>query len=165
MTSLPISLQTVLLLAASNVFMTFAWYGHLRSLANWYSFWARPVFGGDGDRTGLLTAIACELARQGRRVLRLKFALGLFERPYVDTSEASAAVDTRPPFVRFRMARTGPGWRAGAVRCRRMAECAATWRESSGRSLLPAPPRQPHRSDVACPPSSTACCSSSAAPT
>jgi len=30
--SLPISLQTVLLLVASNVFMTFAWYGHLRHL-------------------------------------------------------------------------------------------------------------------------------------
>ena len=28
--SLPIPLQTVLLLAASNVFMTFAWYGHLK---------------------------------------------------------------------------------------------------------------------------------------
>ena len=36
--SLPISLQTVLLLAASNVFMTFAWYGHLKNLATapWY---------------------------------------------------------------------------------------------------------------------------------
>jgi uncharacterized protein len=34
----PLSLQTVLLLVASNVFMTFAWYGHLRSLATapWY---------------------------------------------------------------------------------------------------------------------------------
>ena len=34
----PIPLQTVLLLVASNVFMTFAWYGHLRSLAAapWY---------------------------------------------------------------------------------------------------------------------------------
>ncbi|HMN21896.1 MAG TPA: DMT family protein [Ottowia sp.] len=30
---LPIPLQTVLLLIASNVFMTFAWYGHLRNLA------------------------------------------------------------------------------------------------------------------------------------
>ena len=30
--SLPISLQTVLLLIASNVFMTFAWYGHLKNL-------------------------------------------------------------------------------------------------------------------------------------
>ena len=38
LTSLPIPLQTVLLLIASNVFMTFAWYGHLRSLAAspWY---------------------------------------------------------------------------------------------------------------------------------
>src|SRR5215213_4490931 len=36
---LPLSLQTVLLLAASNVFMTIAWYGHLRSLATapWYT--------------------------------------------------------------------------------------------------------------------------------
>ncbi|KAF1022408.1 MAG: hypothetical protein GAK30_01192 [Paracidovorax wautersii] len=31
----PVSLQTILLLVASNVFMTFAWYGHLRSLAAW----------------------------------------------------------------------------------------------------------------------------------
>jgi len=36
--SLPFSLQTVLLLMASNVFMTFAWYGHLKNLATspWY---------------------------------------------------------------------------------------------------------------------------------
>lgn len=36
--NLPLSLQTVLLLIASNVFMTFAWYGHLKSLATapWY---------------------------------------------------------------------------------------------------------------------------------
>lgn len=32
MSSLPIPLQTVLLLTASNVFMTFAWYGHLKNL-------------------------------------------------------------------------------------------------------------------------------------
>ena len=31
--SLPVPLQTVGLLLASNVFMTFAWYGHLRSHA------------------------------------------------------------------------------------------------------------------------------------
>ncbi|MCE1249945.1 MAG: DMT family protein, partial [Comamonadaceae bacterium] len=30
--SLPIPLQTVMLLLVSNVFMAFAWYGHLRSL-------------------------------------------------------------------------------------------------------------------------------------
>ncbi len=36
--SWPVGLQTTLLLLASNVFMTFAWYGHLRSLsgAPWF---------------------------------------------------------------------------------------------------------------------------------
>ena len=33
MSSIPISLQTVLLLTASNVFMTFAWYAHLKDMA------------------------------------------------------------------------------------------------------------------------------------
>ena len=39
LTSLPFSLQTVLLLIASNVFMTFAWYGHLKNMATapWYA--------------------------------------------------------------------------------------------------------------------------------
>jgi uncharacterized protein len=34
----PLSVQTMVLLAASNVFMTFAWYGHLKNLASapWY---------------------------------------------------------------------------------------------------------------------------------
>ena len=38
MTSIPVSLQMLVLLAASNVFMTFAWYGHLKHLADkpWY---------------------------------------------------------------------------------------------------------------------------------
>ena len=36
--SLPFSLQAILLLVASNVFMTMAWYGHLKNLATapWY---------------------------------------------------------------------------------------------------------------------------------
>jgi uncharacterized protein len=36
--SLPFSLQAILLLTASNVFMTLAWYGHLKNLATapWY---------------------------------------------------------------------------------------------------------------------------------
>ena len=35
---MPIVLRTALLLTASNVFMTFAWYGHLKNLSNrpWY---------------------------------------------------------------------------------------------------------------------------------
>lgn len=38
MNGIPVSLQTIVLLAASNVFMTFAWYGHLKNLAAkpWY---------------------------------------------------------------------------------------------------------------------------------
>ena len=38
MNAWPVSLQTVLLLLASNVFMTFAWYGHLKGLVGkpWY---------------------------------------------------------------------------------------------------------------------------------
>ena len=36
--SIPLSLQTILLLTLSNVFMTFAWYGHLKNMATspWY---------------------------------------------------------------------------------------------------------------------------------
>jgi uncharacterized protein len=35
---IPFALQTILLLAASNLFMTMAWYGHLKNLATapWY---------------------------------------------------------------------------------------------------------------------------------
>jgi uncharacterized protein len=38
LSSIPFSLQAVLLLVASNVFMTMAWYGHLKNLATapWY---------------------------------------------------------------------------------------------------------------------------------
>ena len=36
--AIPLSLRTVVLLVASNVFMTFAWHGHLKNLATapWY---------------------------------------------------------------------------------------------------------------------------------
>ena len=36
--SIPLSLQTIILLTLSNVFMTLAWYGHLKNLATspWY---------------------------------------------------------------------------------------------------------------------------------
>ena len=43
MNTLPISLQTVLLLTASNVFMTFAWYGHLKNLADKPWYWAAII--------------------------------------------------------------------------------------------------------------------------
>jgi uncharacterized protein len=37
--SIPFGLQTILLLVASNLFMTMAWYGHLKNLATapWYA--------------------------------------------------------------------------------------------------------------------------------
>jgi uncharacterized protein (DUF486 family) len=47
---MPIWLQTVLLLLASNIFMTFAWYGHLKNLQSraWYvaalASWAIALF-------------------------------------------------------------------------------------------------------------------------
>lgn len=31
---MPVALQTIVLLIISNVFMTFAWYGHLKSMNN-----------------------------------------------------------------------------------------------------------------------------------
>ena len=39
LSSIPLPLQAILLLVASNVFMTFAWYGHLKSMAHapWYT--------------------------------------------------------------------------------------------------------------------------------
>ena len=38
LSTIPFSLQAILLLVASNVFMTMAWYGHLKNLATapWY---------------------------------------------------------------------------------------------------------------------------------
>jgi uncharacterized protein (DUF486 family) len=38
MNSIPVALRTALLLVGSNVFMTFAWYGHLKNLRD------RPLF-------------------------------------------------------------------------------------------------------------------------
>ena len=37
---LPFPVQTVLLLIGSNIFMTFAWYGHLKNLATSPWYWA-----------------------------------------------------------------------------------------------------------------------------
>lgn len=50
LSTIPLSVQTVLLLVLSNVFMTFAWYGHLKNLAQapWYTAalvsWAIALF-------------------------------------------------------------------------------------------------------------------------
>ena len=42
LTQLPISFQTVLLLIASNVFMTMAWYGHLKNMSQ-SPWWAAAL--------------------------------------------------------------------------------------------------------------------------
>ncbi|RYF43733.1 MAG: hypothetical protein EOO25_02270, partial [Comamonadaceae bacterium] len=38
LSTIPLSVQTIVLLVASNIFMTMAWYGHLKNLATapWY---------------------------------------------------------------------------------------------------------------------------------
>ena len=41
--ALPVPLQTGLLLVASNVFMTFAWYGHLKSMSHRHWVYAAVV--------------------------------------------------------------------------------------------------------------------------
>ncbi len=43
MSGVAIPLQTVLLLVASNVFMTFAWYGHLKHLGHQPWYWAALI--------------------------------------------------------------------------------------------------------------------------
>lgn len=65
--SIPVSLQTIVLLIASNVFMTFAWYGHLKffkSGSSWYvvavASWGIALFEYllqvPGNRIGFLQA-------------------------------------------------------------------------------------------------------------
>ena len=43
LSAMPLSFQAILLLVASNVFMTFAWYGHLKNLATAPWYWAAIV--------------------------------------------------------------------------------------------------------------------------
>ena len=43
LSTIPFSLQAILLLVASNVFMTMAWYGHLKNLATAPWYWAALI--------------------------------------------------------------------------------------------------------------------------
>ena len=56
--------------------------GQLRSLANWYSFWARPVFADGGE--ALLSVLARDLARLARRI-------SLSPMPEPDAARVAAA--------------------------------------------------------------------------
>jgi CelD/BcsL family acetyltransferase involved in cellulose biosynthesis len=90
----------------------------LRSLANWYSFWARPVFAGDGEP--LLGALSEALPREAARVSLAPLASEDAER----TERAFAAA----------------GWRVLRSRCdtnhrlkRRGRDFAAYWAARPGR--------------------------------
>ena len=77
MTPLPMlnpTLQTVLLLTASNVFMTMAWYGHLKNLATAPWYWAALISWGIALAEYLLQVPANRIGYQqaGLSVAQLK---------------------------------------------------------------------------------------------
>ena len=96
MNSIPVSLQTVLLLAASNVFMTFAWYGHLKNLADkpWYTAalisWGIALFEYllqvPGNRIGYAGGITLAQLKITQEVITLAvfvpFAVAYMDQPF-----------------------------------------------------------------------------------
>ena len=72
MNALPISLQSALLLVASNVFMTFAWYGHLKNMAGRTWFFAALVSWGIALFEYLLQVPANRIGAQTLTVGQLK---------------------------------------------------------------------------------------------
>lgn len=76
LTSLPAGLQAVLLLVVANVFMTFAWYGHLKTLAHSPWYWAALVSWGIALFEYLLQVPANRMGYQeaGMSVAQLKIA-------------------------------------------------------------------------------------------
>ncbi|MFW9617302.1 DMT family protein [Aquabacterium sp.] len=70
--ALPIPLQTALLLVASNVFMTFAWYGHLKNMASRPWFVAALVSWGIALFEYLLQVPANRIGAQSLNVGQLK---------------------------------------------------------------------------------------------
>ncbi|HEX5373454.1 MAG TPA: DMT family protein [Aquabacterium sp.] len=71
-TSLPIPLQSALLLVASNVFMTFAWYGHLKNMSGKPWFIAALVSWGIALFEYLLQVPANRIGAQQMSVGQLK---------------------------------------------------------------------------------------------
>ena len=96
MSSLPVSLQTVLLLAASNVFMTFAWYGHLKNLADKPWYWAAIISWGialfeyllqvPGNRIGFAGGMSLAQLKITQEVITLAvfvpFAMFYMDQPF-----------------------------------------------------------------------------------
>lgn len=94
--TLPVSLQTVLLLAASNVFMTFAWYGHLKNLADKPWYWAAIISWGialfeyllqvPGNRIGFVGGMSRAQLKITQEVITLAvfvpFAMLYMDQPF-----------------------------------------------------------------------------------
>ena len=72
MNALPIPLQSALLLVASNVFMTFAWYGHLKNMAGRPWLFAALVSWGIALFEYLLQVPANRIGAQSLSVGQLK---------------------------------------------------------------------------------------------
>jgi uncharacterized protein (DUF486 family) len=81
--ALPVPLQTGLLLVASNVFMTFAWYGHLKSMGHRHWVYAAVVSWGIALFEYLLQVPANRIGATAMNVGQLKvmqevISLGVF---------------------------------------------------------------------------------------
>ena len=81
--ALPVPLQTGLLLVASNVFMTFAWYGHLKSMSHRHWVYAAVVSWGIALFEYLLQVPANRIGATAMNVGQLKvmqevISLGVF---------------------------------------------------------------------------------------
>ena len=90
------SLQMVLLLAASNVFMTFAWYGHLKNLADKPWYWAAIISWGialfeyllqvPGNRIGFAGGMTLAQLKITQEVITLAvfvpFAMVYMDQPF-----------------------------------------------------------------------------------
>ena len=96
MNAISASIRTVLLLAASNVFMTFAWYGHLKNLADkpWYAAalisWGIALFEYllqvPGNRIGLGAGMTLSQLKITQEVITLAvflpFAMVYMDQPF-----------------------------------------------------------------------------------
>ena len=96
MNTVPASLKMVLLLAASNVFMTFAWYGHLKNLAERPWYWAAIISWGialfeyllqvPGNRIGYAGGITLAQLKITQEVITLAvfvpFAMTFMNQPF-----------------------------------------------------------------------------------
>jgi len=96
MNTLPASLKMVLLLAASNVFMTFAWYGHLKNLAERPWYWAAIISWGialfeyllqvPGNRIGFAGGMSLSQLKITQEVVTLAvfvpFAMIYMDQPF-----------------------------------------------------------------------------------